>query len=383
MFDWPPSSHTGWGVYGLNLMLNWARRTDLSLCCTRAIDPARLVLNTLERKLIDQILKASHDAGRRLTGVRGEAKVSCALLRGLGNNLLNGRDPPLFGTPSIGIIFFEITRFDQSVRERARHHSLIVAGSTWNRDILMEFGIDHVQTVLQGVDTTHFHPAPKQGMFADRFVVFSGGKLERRKGQDLVVLAFRLFAQRHPEALLVTGWSSPWPHFARTVEKNPAIEPVSFRPNGQVDVPTWLQANGIPSRQLLDLGSVPNGEMPRILREVDVALFPNRAEGGTNLVAMECMACGVPTILSANTGHLDLIREDNCFALGHQRAIQGAEYKGWGESDLDEIVEMLEAVYRDSTEAQKRGRLGTQTLSQLSWARQLDKLAELIHPYLL
>ena len=29
--------------------------------------------------------------------------------------------------------------------------------------------------------------------------------------------------------------------------------------------------------------------------------FSNRAEGGTNLVAMECMAAGVPTIVSNNT----------------------------------------------------------------------------------
>jgi hypothetical protein len=44
--------------------------------------------------------------------------------------------------------------------------------------------------------------------------------------------------------------------------------------------------------------------MPQILREIDVAVVPNRFEGGTNLVAMECMACGMPVILSANTGYL-------------------------------------------------------------------------------
>jgi glycosyltransferase involved in cell wall biosynthesis len=47
--------------------------------------------------------------------------------------------------------------------------------------------------------------------------------------------------------------------------------------------------------------------MPSVLQEMNVAVFPNRAEGGTNLVAMECMACGLPVILSGNTGHLDLI----------------------------------------------------------------------------
>ena len=63
----------------------------------------------------------------------------------------------------------------------------------------------------------------------------------------------------------------------------------------------------------------PNVGMPHVLHEADVALFPNRAEGGTNLVAMECLASGIPTILSANTGHLDLLRGDR---IAHRVALE-------------------------------------------------------------
>src|SRR5262249_55387756 len=143
-------------------------------------------------------------------------------------------------------------------------------GSTWNREILAQFGIDHVQTLLQGVDTTHFHPGPRAGLFADRFVVFSGGKLERRKGQDLVLLAFCQFAQRHPEALLVTAWSSPFPQVAQSIKENRSVAAVPFRPDGQPDVLAWARANGISDRQVLNLGPIPNANMPRILREADV-----------------------------------------------------------------------------------------------------------------
>jgi tetratricopeptide (TPR) repeat protein/glycosyltransferase involved in cell wall biosynthesis len=382
MFDWPPSSYTGWGVYGLNLMLHWARRSDLSPCCSSPVNPAALAVNALERMVLDPVLKASHDAGRRLREASGgQLRVSCPVLHGLGNNLLSSRDQ-LMGTPSIGVVFFEFTKFDNTVYERSSRYSLIVAGSTWNRDVLAKLGIGHVQAVLQGVDTSHFHPGPRTGLFVDRFVVFSGGKLERRKGQDLVVQAFRAFAERHRDALLVTAWSSPWPNLARSVEKNPSMKPVPFRSDNQIDVPTWLQANGIPRSQFLDLGQVPNAQMPRILREVDVALFPNRAEGGTNLVAMECMACGVPTILSANTGHLDLIQDSNCFVLERQRPLPDLECQDWGESDPEEIIEILETAYQNRSEAQRRARVGAEALMQLSWARQLDKLAELIRPYL-
>ena len=47
--------------------------------------------------------------------------------------------------------------------------------------------------------------------------------------------------------------------------------------------------------------------MPKYLISSDTALFPNRCESGTNLVAMEAMAAGIPVILSNNSGHLDLI----------------------------------------------------------------------------
>jgi glycosyltransferase involved in cell wall biosynthesis len=107
--------------------------------------------------------------------------------------------------------------------------------------------------------------------------------------------------------------------------------------------------------------------MPALLREMDVALFPNRCEGGTNLVAMETMACGVPTILSANTGHRDLIDGENCYPLTRQAPVE--ERPGWGESDLDEIVAALETAYADREDARRRGAAGAATLAQLPWSR--------------
>jgi glycosyltransferase involved in cell wall biosynthesis len=382
LFNWQPSSYFGWGVYGINLMLHWARRPDLALCCARLIKDDHLALNPIERMVIDPVLRRSRDIRGELSGVEGTAAISCLVLDALGNNLEGGGRIKLIGAPSIAMVFFESTMFDASAHERARRYPLIVSGSTWNREVLRDLGIEQVQTVVQGVDTTHFHPGPRAWLFGDRFVVFSGGKLERRKGQDLVVQAFRVFAQRHSDALLVTGWASPWPRLARSLEQNPSVSPILFRADGQVDVVAWLEANGIAKRQVLDLGRVPNAEMPRILREADVALFPNRAEGGTNLVAMECMACGLPTILSANTGHLDLIRGGNSYALDAQAPIPDPRCQGWGESNVDEIIEALEAAYCDRAEAQQRGRRGAAMLAEMSWRRQLDKLAELIRPYL-
>jgi glycosyltransferase involved in cell wall biosynthesis len=133
----------------------------------------------------------------------------------------------------------------------------------------------------------------------------------------------------------------------------------------------WLEANGIPSEAVVDVGTVPNPMMGQILRTADVAVFPSRAEGGTNQMAKECLACGIPTILSANTGHLDLVRDDICYPLRHQKPVMPADNKkGWGESDVEEIVDRLEQIYSDRAIAQAVGYQASQTMRSWSWEKQ-------------
>ncbi|MCK5681152.1 hypothetical protein KAI46_10130 [bacterium] len=117
------------------------------------------------------------------------------------NNFVHN-DAPLTSPDKAGIIFFENTLFNRQGRERADLFPLIITGSHWNQEILQNNRFSsRIETVIQGIDPTIFHPAPKSGLFKDRFVIFSEGKLEYRKGQDIVIAAFRIFQKRHPEAL--------------------------------------------------------------------------------------------------------------------------------------------------------------------------------------
>jgi glycosyltransferase involved in cell wall biosynthesis len=289
----------------------------------------------------------------------------------------------LSGKPSILATFFETTQLAPEAVARAGRYPLVVAGSTWNAEILRAYGLKNVRTVLQGIDPQLFHPGARQGLYADRFVVFSGGKLERRKGQDIVVAAFRKFVERHPDALLVTIWANGWAKHTSTINEGNVAAPVPFDSDGKIDIRGWAAVNGIPERNFADLGFIPNSLLPGILREMDVAVFPNRAEGGTNLVAMECMASGIPTILSRNTGHLDLFEDDNCYALDQQGELSGREggmngVPGWGESDVDELVEKLEQVYAHREEALRRGARGAATVGRLTWAKSAAQLKPLV-----
>ena len=381
--NWSVSSYFGWGVYALNLALQWSRDPDIELMSTVPINLDELVVDPIRFRALRPFLalsRALQDASPPLCTARH--RLECPVLSDI--DLRPGcLDHWITGQPTIGVVFFDTAHLAAEIIARARSLPLIVAGSEWNRRILLEHGIDHVVTVLQGVDPTLFHPAPAGGWLGDRFCVFSGGKLEHRKAQDIVLAAFRSFAQRHPEALLVTAWHCPWGELARSLDVSGLVSPVRFAPAGTVDVSGWAAANGIDPDQILDLGAVPNREMPSILCEMDVAVFPNRCEGGTNLVAMECMACGLPVILSRNTGHLDLMDGDNCFALERQTPLDGygaglGDVPGWGESSVAEVVEALELVFADREGARRRGQLAADSMTRLTWKQTAERLKGLL-----
>jgi glycosyltransferase involved in cell wall biosynthesis len=388
LFQWEVSSRFGWGIYGLNLMLAWARDPEVVALTSCELRPNQLDLSDAQRAVLNPLFERSRALQAALSHRAGRVvQVATPVLAALGNHLQHGRsahDTQLSGRPTVAIPFIEDTHVPEGARAAAKErYALWVAGSDWNARLLDGLGLGPVATVMQGVDTALFRPGPRSGRFQGRFVVFSGGKLEHRKGQDLVLLAFRAFAQRHDDAVLLTAWHSPWPKIARGVEVNSRIAPVVFDARGRVDVAAWAGANSIPPGQVSDVGSLPNWRMAAVLREADVAIFPNRAEGGTNLVAMECLACGVPAIVAANTGQVDLLASEGCLPLRRQAPVEvsGLGTAGWGESDVEEIVEALETLYRDREAARTMGARGAAFMARHDWANQMALLKESIRPY--
>ncbi len=387
VFSWGVSSFFGWGVYGLNLMLHLAEHPDVVPLCAVEFGPTDVVVDPLRNLRLAAMAENSAPLWTALGTAEGaQVQIGHTLLQGLGHDLVPATAAHrkiLLGRPSIGVLFLDQATLSPEARRRADRFALIVAGSGWNEQVLRRQGIQSVATVLQGVDTALFHPAPRSRLFPGRFVVFSGGKLEFRKGQDLVLAAFRAFHQRHSEALLIAAWHSPWSELARNAVGHPGIAPPPRAADGTPDLAGWAVANGIPGDAILPIGLTPNIAMAHVMREAEVALFANRCEGGTNLVAMECLACGIPTILSANTGHLDLLRHDIALPLRRQGMPQSAQHDttDWGESDVEEMLERLEAVWRDRGTAAALGDRAARFMAGMTWPNQLDLLLRAIQPF--
>jgi tetratricopeptide (TPR) repeat protein/glycosyltransferase involved in cell wall biosynthesis len=384
----PIGIDTGWRIYGLNLALQLLRIPGVTPVPLFPIATPHL-MNPLHRVLLEPIMGSQQQLHKLLAENPDKtATGDFLLLRSLGNQMVGADETArIQGRRSVGVIFSEDTYFTPEAIAKTRRFERMVAGSTWNAEVLKSYGLDHVAMVPQGVDPTLFHPAPKAGLFGDapaetlgdRFVIFSGGKLEYRKGQDQVIAAFRIFHQRHPDTLLVTAWHNLWLDTLKGIDRAGHVEGLpTVDKQRRLQVKPWLVKNGIAADAIIDIGPVPNYLTPQILREADVALFPNRAEGGTNLVAMESLACGIPVILSANTGHLDLIHDDHCYPLRSQSPTDGATMyrgtEGWGESDVEEIVETLEQVYQDRQTAQQKGARAAQFMQDWTWEKQVNRL---------
>ena len=306
-------------------------------------------------------------------------------LEGVTLHCISGHDfrpmnPADWNRINIGYCFFENDiEALRHTRRAAQEWHFIVAGSSWCEYQLRIGGVRSTSTILQGVDPANFYPVP-QRQEDGRFIVFSGGKFEYRKGQDLVIAAMRVFMKRHQDAFLACSWINQWPFSLATMVHSPHIK---FHPSEEDCMPILqrtLNENNIPLDRVYLAPLVDNSLIRQIYQQTDVGIFPNRCEGGNNMVMCEYMACGRTVIASDATGHADVITGQNAFPLSSYSPIliKGAEDKPsaiWHEASVDELIEQLEFAYRNRNLCSQKGQVAAEDMKQLAW----DKAAREFH----
>ncbi|OGU10251.1 MAG: glycosyl transferase family 1 [Geobacteraceae bacterium GWC2_58_44] len=289
--------------------------------------------------------------------------------------------PEAWDAINIGYCFFEdnieILNF---TREAGRRWDYIVAGSKWCEYHLRIGGVSNTCTILQGIDPSNFHPvAPPPD---DRFVVFSGGKFELRKSQDIVIAAMRVLMERHRDVWLSCSWTNQWPFSLATMASSPYIDYRHDEENFLELPQRTILANGLDPARVLAHPLVDNATMRQIFAASHVGLFPNRCEGGNNMVMCEYMACSRSVIASDTSGHADVINKNIAYPLTRYRpmvvASQGVQSAVWEEPLLEEVIETLEEVYRRRDELPEKGARAAAEMERLTWAgaaRQFHYLA--------
>lgn len=374
----PRGNNYGWGVCGKYLARELSKLSRL-MYVTEAFS-VEDVGDELDYRLLKSLIASDMDIDELLNPKPSNSDSRAVIQAILGKNL-KPWGPNLSIKKKIGYTFFEENILSHKDIEKAKDYfSLVVAGSTWCEDILKKYGLTNTKTIIQGIDPTLFNPHHNQKeYFKDSFVIFSGGKFELRKGQDLVIKAYRHFLERHEDAILIISWNNIWKSTRKSMALSKHIDFIESDEDDAVLFKKLMEMNGIPLSKIIILPPKPNIAMPRIYKNTDIGLFPNRCEGGTNLVLMEYMACGKPAIASFSSGHKDIVNDENSLILRNMGNIEIKQDQNviavWDDPDPDEIIEKLEYAYSNSSRMSDIGRTAGEELSCLTW----QKTAALFH----
>lgn len=256
----------------------------------------------------------------------------------------------------IGITFMEWPI--ENSEENIKRFDWIFAGSEWCAEKFLKL-TPKCSKLIQGIDFNLFKLKPhveKEG-----FRVFSGGKIEYRKSQDIVLSAMRNFMEKHKDVTLTTAWANPYKR------REEMIAGMNINP---VDLFSSFDKNRISSFNHLVM---PNELMPELYHNTDIGLFPNRCEGGTNLVMMEYMACGKPVIATNATGQKELLKEGTIpLNLGKYNQ------NGWINPKEEEILEKLEWAYSNQNKLSDMGLQCREIVKDFTWEKMAEEMAKKI-----
>lgn len=174
----------------------------------------------------------------------------------------------------------------KAMRFALHHADHVIANSEHTRDTLLDMGVDamRITVIYPGVDVSVFMPGldvsgllEGLGIRAEEKLVFSVGRLSRRKGFDQMVRAVaQLHAEGIPVRYVIAGIGEDADYLDGLITEH-NVQAVVHR-----------------------IGAVSEADLPRWMNACDVFAMPNRDIDGDNegfgMVFIEAAACGKPSL---------------------------------------------------------------------------------------
>jgi len=372
----PIGKYHGWGICGKYITQEMSSMADI-----------KLITYNFSEKNADPLdyyfLKSKFVGFEEAEQFKNGKELNLPVLQGIYGDMLPW-EVKTRGKFKVGYTFFEDNILNEEYIKNARENfDIVVTGSSWCEEILRNYGLNNVKTVIQGIDPQIFNSCNNEKKyFSDKFVIFSGGKFELRKGQDLVIKAFKILQDKYKDVVLVNSWYNMWPNSLKTMKASPRIN-FSIKSNDYIPmINQILTDNGVDLKRIVTLSPAPNTSMAQIYKNTDIGLFPNRCEGGTNLVLMEYMACGKPVIASYNSGHKDILTTQNSIMLKNMQPIKINDGKAdiaiWETPNLDELISQLEWAYQNRGKLKEIGNNAGNDLAQLTWRKTAEGFYEIL-----
>ncbi len=268
----------------------------------------------------------------------------------------------LFSYPGSGYYmampFFEICTLDQKRIASIKATDMILAPTKWAKDVILHHIPNHPVSVVNiGVDRKIFYDLPYQQ--TEKYVFFTCGKWEVRKGHDLIIEAFvRAFSNKKNVELWMMC-------------HNPFLTPEEER--------YWNSLASHPMIKVLPRVRT-QAELANIMRKTSCGVFPSRAEGW-NMELLEMMSCGKPVIASNYSAHTEYCTEENSTLLSVEDLIPAVDNKWffgeslWADINVEELISAMRDMYNKRVINNEKGIETTKRLSWESCAKNIIRLA--------
>lgn len=195
--------------------------------------------------------------------------------------------------------------------------------------------------IPNGVDLEHFSPdvLPLEKFNDGRLNLLFVGRLEKRKGLNYLLEAYRQLRNELPDSrLIVVGSSTRW---SRQYEKHPA-EGVVFT------------------------GYVPNADLPQYYKSADIVCFPATGKESFGIVLLEAMAMGKPIVASNIKGYASVLSD-------------GEEGLLVPPADPAGVASAITSLVRDAGLRREMGRRGRETALRYGWREIALRIIEHYH----
>ena len=243
------------------------------------------------------------------------------------------------------------------VKQVCKHAEILICNSHNSANIVKRLnyaGDDKIHVLHPGVDASLFVPAAADNAFKQhmgwqgRKVIITVGRLQARKGQDMMIRATALLKQQFPEILYgVIGRGECLESLQALTEELGLNDHVQF------------------------LTDVTDEQMIQCYQQSDVFILPNRTIGndieGFGMVLVEAQSCGIPVIAgdSGGTKETMLINQSG-FVIDCTQA--------------NSIAMTIAQLLADPEGSNKMGEIGRKHVeSELDWQAHVQKASQLFN----
>ncbi len=263
---------------------------------------------------------------------------------------------------NIGYYIFEYTKIPPQFVDSMQDLDGICTASKWGAKVLSENGVRCKIHVVPGGVSSKFNSNGKK-LSSDVFRFLHIGKVEERKGTDLLLSAFNKAFEGNEKIRLTLSID------------NPHINGFSAE--------SYIKSKNIFHSNIDVIHHV--DDIRKLYLTHHCAVFPTKAEG-IGLPITEAMACGVPTIVSYNTGITEYANDKNAILLTRLKKVpvydphffpQSGLYGEWESPTEDELIEKMKWVYENYEKAKEIGDYAEKWMGEnFTWDQAADKFVK-------